>query len=104
MNAKPASHCLLFDGRALVVMLEPDGDYEQDAYTMHAQSLASAATQLARTAREIVERQWPSGPDPEDSRKLCGLLVGIEVLGSLTEALTHDVSVNERSGGKERNR
>lgn len=96
MSSKPAIHCIRFDDRAVGIMLEPDGGYEDEAFANHALAISAATTQILRVAREIADRSFPEGVDPEAGQKLSGLLVGAEILGSMLEALSHDMAVNAR--------
>lgn len=94
MSNKPAIHCVRFDDRAIALVLEPDGGYECETYANHALSLGMAVAEIACVARSIADR---GAENPQSPQRLLGLLTGIEVLGSLIQAIAHDVAVEERT-------
>ncbi len=86
-------HAIRFDDRAIGVVLEPDAGYECETFAKHAQSLGCAVAEAAGAARVVAEL---TRDDPLNAQRLHGLLVCIEVLGSMIEAITFDIAEDER--------
>lgn len=78
---------IYFDGRALSVDLASD-DFSDTSPALHVASLASSIEQLAAVARDVAT----GALDPQMPSRMHGLLVAIELMGSLCGVIAHDIN------------